>query len=260
MNKPSVFLAVPSRGSISLPTNAALLQCGGSGHRLKTFSCSLLTLSFNTLWCEALNARRDGITHFVMLHDDVGPIDDGWIDTLLAEQQKAKADILSAVIPIKDERGLTSTAVYDRRTNRMRRLTMTEVTELPPTFDAERAGYPGCVLLPNTGLWVCDFTRPWVEEICFTIRDKNFVGPEGKWVAQCFSEDWDFGIQAQRLGLRVCATTAVKLIHRGGFDYPNFTAWGGMKSDGAWGAWEPNKTSRPMPEPIYDPEPCLAVA
>ena len=255
MGKPKVFLAVPSRGSLSLPTNAAIMQCGGSGHRLETFSCSLLTQSFNTLWCEALNSRRSqGITHFVMLHDDVGPIDDGWLDTLLAEHARSGADVLSAVIPIKDERGLVSTAIYEPATNKMRRLTMAEVTRFPTTFDAEDAGYPGCVLLPNTGLWVCDFTQRWVEKVCFTIRDR-ILNVNGKWLAQCFSEDWDFGIQAYRLGLRVCATTAVKLIHRGGFDYPNFQAWGTLKTDNAVNAWEPPAVDRPIPEPVYELSP-----
>ncbi len=253
MGKTLLFVGIPTRGSIATGTFTATHRMDRAPvHCLRTYSTSLLTLCFNNLWCAALNERQHGITDFVMLHDDIAPLEDGWLDTLVEERRRIGADILSCVVPIKDERGYTSTAFLERQSNRMRRLTMTEACKLPATFDARMAGYPECSLLPNTGLWICDFTKPWVEKICFTIRDKIFQGPDGAWLTQCFSEDWDFGVQAAELGLKVAATTAVKLTHRGGFDYPNFAPWGTAKEDDARGIWEKRAVNRPIPEPIYD--------
>lgn len=233
-------------------TASALLQMGKTRvYAVKTHVCSLLTLSFNNLWCMALN-ERPHFTHFVMLHDDVVPLDPGWLDTLLAAHRSGRADVTSCVVPIKDSRGLASTAFLHRPTNRLRRLTMTEAHKLPVTFGAAEAGYPDCALLPNTGLWVCDFTRPWVEKVCFTIRDRNFKGPDGKWTTQCFSEDWDFGVQLADLGLTAKATRAVNLIHKGHFDYPNMVAWGSLAEDDAVGIWTPPAVARLVPEPVYD--------
>ncbi len=249
----SIFLAVPSRGSLVTGTAMALLQTGRTPiYCVRSYVTSLLTKSFNQLWCDALNERKHGITHFVMMHDDVVPLDSGWLDTLMAEYVQCGADILSTIIPIKDEHGLTSTAFYHPPTNKMRRLTMTEAYQIPVTFDAALAGYPDCKILPNTGLWVCDFTKPWVEKICFTIRDKNFQLPSGQWVTMCWGEDWDFGVQAHRLGLDVWTTRAVNLTHRGTFDYPSVTPWGAWKEDPATGIYDPEESPDRTPELIYE--------
>lgn len=227
----SVFLALPSRGSVITPLATALFKTGKTNvYGIRSHSCSLLTLTFNSLWCMALNERANGITHFAMIHDDVWPVGDAWLDDLMREHRACGADVTSVTIPIKDDRGLTSTAILHRPTRRMKRLTMTEVCSLPPTFDATSFGAE-CVILPNTGLWVCDFTKPWVEDVCFTMRDRIFKGIDNKWVPQCFGEDWGFGVQLAEHGLRVCATSAVKVAHQGKFDFPNFEPWGGWKED-----------------------------
>ena len=258
----SVFVAIPTRGSMhpGILTSTHQMARRTSIYNIKTHACSLLTLSFNMMWADALNERKN-ITHFFMIHDDIHPLDQWWMDTMMDELKRSKADILSAVVPIKDDRGLTSTAIYHPPTKKIKRITMTDSCKLPKTFDAADFGYPECVILPNTGFWICDFTKPWVEKICFTIRDRIFFDPndgEGKWKAQCFSEDWHFGVQAHNLGLRVCATSAVKLIHRGVFEYPNFEAWGRIKDDDAVGCYDPADTQNFMPEPVYDPDGVMA--
>jgi hypothetical protein len=226
-----VFLALPSRGSVITPLATALFKTGKTPCELRSHSCSLLTLTFNSLWAMALNERANGFTHFAMIHDDIWPMDDGWLDLLLKEFKASGADVLSTCVPIKDDRGLTSTAVMHKPTQRMIRLTMTEVCDLPDTFNAKDCGYDDCVILPNTGLWICDFTKPWVERICFTMKDRIFKGADGQWVPQCFGEDWGFGVQLAEMGLKVSATTALKVVHQGKFDYPNFAPWGGWKKD-----------------------------
>jgi hypothetical protein len=41
---------------------------------------------------------------------------------------------------------------------------LTEVQRFPETFNNIGARRPHDWLVVNTGLWICDFTRPWVEE------------------------------------------------------------------------------------------------
>ncbi len=246
MQEPLIFLGIPTRGQVSFDTMAATHRMGRTKvHCLRGRACSILTYGFNQLWVEALNERKAGLTHFVMMHDDICPISDGWLDTLLAEHEECGADITHVVCPIKDSRGSTSTAFMDPSTRFMRRLVMKEACGgIPKTFDAQMAGYPaGYVILPNTGLWICDFTKPWVEEICFTIRDRINKNADGTFTAQCFSEDWHFGTQALKLGLKVFGTTGVKIVHKGPFDWPNFEPWGEWKSDPDTACFNPAEDS-----------------
>lgn len=234
-----IFLAVPNRGSIATGTATALFQCGKTRvHRVHFHSTSILTQTFNSLWATALNERKQ-FTHFVMLHDDVAPMDADWLDALCEEYDRTKCDVLSAVVPIKDERGLTSTAFWNPATRDMVRVTMTEAMALPKSF-AGGAYKPGWVVLPNTGLWICDFRKPWVEKICFTMRDRVFFdAPSQTWLSQCYSEDWDFGVQCHYLNAEVMATMAVKLQHHGEFKFPNMVAWGTLNKDDQINNWLP---------------------
>ncbi len=233
-----VYLGIPYRDGISGGTCDACFKTGipwgkWDGLELSTRSTSLLTFTFNEVWVGALNTRP--YDAFCMIHDDVVPMDPDWLRTLLEERERVGADILSAVIPIKDERGFSSTAVYDPSHDHHQRVTMTEAVEqLPKTFDASDYGIPDGSILPNTGLWVCDFSKPWVEEVCFTIKDRIFNNGE-KWIAQCLSEDWNFGYWCRKRGLRVMATTVVRAVHRGNFNYPNFVAYGTEKVDKGYG-------------------------
>jgi hypothetical protein len=191
---------------------------------------SLLANNFNRLWCEALNTRAErGWTHFAMHHADVSA-EPRWLDTLLAEMDRVAADVLSVVIPLKDERGLTSTAVRTPGRDDFRRLTLREVMALPPTFAAADVALDK-VLLVNTGLWLCRFTAPWVEGVCFEVRDRIYQDEAGRFRAAVLPEDWNFALWCADHGLKVFATRAVKVTHRGGQDYGNDTAWGTWATD-----------------------------
>lgn len=200
---------------------------------------SLLPFTFNLIWTGALNDRAgaatwelDGsmgtrpIDYFAMIHDDIKP-DGGWIGTLVGELEATGADLISAVVPIKDGRGLTSTAVDDTGDAwNPRRLTLKEVHDLPPTFGDSDVG--GALLL-NTGLWVCRFDRPWVERVGFRQQD-CIVRRGGRFVAQTTPEDWDFTRQVRLQGGKVLATRKVGLEH----ERPEFTnrrPWGVWASD-----------------------------
>ncbi len=109
-----VFLGCPIYGN-RLVDGAARGLYGGSSRQhhveIKASSASLLTLNCNSLWVTALNGReKRGVEWFAMLHSDVEP-EPAWLDTLIAEADRVGADLLSAVIPLKDASGVTSTAI-----------------------------------------------------------------------------------------------------------------------------------------------------
>lgn len=260
--RPKVFIALPSRPGENMAFGLwQALERMGSGFDVydkKAIPCSMLPLSFNMLWCAALNARKEGITHFCMIHSDVTP-EPGWLEALLAEQKRVGADILSSVIAIKDDRGLSSTGVMNVNTREMRKLTLEEAWGLQTsdghcTFDAAGAGFPGHCLLMNTGCWVCDFTQPWVEKMCFRFHDHIVKQDDGVWRAACVGEDWLFSIDAWRLGLKAFATLDVKVHHQGVFQYPNAVPWGTGEKDVSL-AWniEPPASWRWIPSPYLEP-------
>src|SRR5437868_1622421 len=187
----------------------------------------------------ALNNReKDHWTHFGMIHSDVEP-ENGWLDILLDEIEKVQADVLSVVLPIKDKRGITSTALLHRETLFNHRITMRELGALPMTFNAAMAGEPNSALLLSSGLWICRFTEPWVEQPYFEMRDRIVKMPDGKFLSFNFSEDWNFSLQCYELGLKLFATKKVKARHHGPYDYVNWRAWGGWETDqdGSYGEW-----------------------
>lgn len=189
---------------------------------------SILPYTFNLLWAGFLNMRRERpIRYVAMIHDDIRPAD-GWLDTLVGELERTDADMVSAVVPIKDHRGLTSTGVDDTGDEwNPRRLSMTEAFMLPETFGDADLGFP---VLLNTGLWVARFDRPWVERVCFRQCDKIERMPDGSFVPQTRPEDWDFSRQLRSLGCKIVATRKVKLTHERS-EWHNAAPWGKWQSD-----------------------------
>lgn len=214
---------------------------------------SLLTFCFNRLWAKVLNLRAtQRITHIAMLHNDVCP-DAYWGDVLLEEMNATGADMISAVVPIKDERGVTSTCVEDAADAwSVRRLTMHEVYRLPETFGAEDIVWHGPNygrLLLNTGCWLVslrwrgglgrwEYTagpvtghRPWFRQ------QDRIVTLGGSDVAQTMPEDWDWSRQLQDLGLKVMATRKVALYHEQQ-QFTNAKPWGTWQTDLGYLQWK----------------------
>jgi hypothetical protein len=222
-----VFLACPRYGPVVFEAAQAAFQAS-QDHAVMLWANedSRLPYSFNKLWCAALNTRKEhGWTHFAMLHSDVAP-ERLWLDTLIAEQQWVGVQVLAAVIPIKDERGLTSTGLYNTTTLAMRRLTLREVHKLPFTFRASDIESPDHALLINTGCWVCDFTQPWVEHIRFGFTERIERQEDGTFEATTMSEDWDFSLQLYDQGVSVAATRRIPLSHYGSKAYGTAEVWG----------------------------------
>ena len=203
---------------------------------------SLLAKACNFLWCSALNTREENnLKWFVMLHADVVP-EEWFVDKLIAIAEQHDADLLSAVVPIKDASGLTSTAIsgFDNY-NRKTRLTTSQVNhpDMPETFGAREALklmqdkfdlhlFPDdeTKLLVNTGCMVARLDRPWCQHAYFTIKDRIVQGVGGRYTEEVEPEDWFFSRCVSEFGGKVMATRAVKVQHIGSISYFSNKIWG----------------------------------
>ena len=255
----TVFLALPRfRPEPEALVTAEWPLRPGSPHQLvkaPLAAAALLPFMFNKLWCAALNERDQRaklreeflkdkgktmlcppppITHFAMAHDDI-LAEDGWLDKLLDEMERVGADVLSTVIAIKEEGGHTSTARMQTRQMftegpgaplrigpavkpEIHRYTLRELSQGLPTFTCGQ----NLQLLVNTGLFVCRFDQPWVEQIHFHFGDSIKRHDDGTYHAYNMPEDWNFSLDAAKLGARVFATRVVKAEHIGRKKYPNW--------------------------------------
>jgi predicted O-methyltransferase YrrM len=205
---------------------------------------SMLPRCFNMLWAEMRTLHRRGyaFTHVAMIHDDVCP-EEGWLDTLMDELDRTGADMVSAVVPIKNHHGVTSTAVDQPDPWLVRRLTLREAFDLPETFFAEDVPWrePGQCLLTNTGLWVARYDPAWVDRTCFRFLNRIVEAPDGALVSHDQPEDWIFAREFAGWGFRAAATRKVKLEHESPL-FHNRSPWGDWPIDVGWAsynrAWE----------------------
>jgi len=226
MNK--VFLGLPTSNlSINPDIVAAVLQCSPKQqlHGLRTHSYSCLPRNFNELLCAALNARKDGATHFCMLHSDIVPYGVGWLDVMLDEMERVEADVLSAVVPLRAANGMTSTALDEPVDGsdhhwRPRRLTMTEIHK------SYEETFSDPLLLINTGLMLVDIRKDWVNDIWFTFEDIISRDAAGNFVALNVPEDWNFSRRAKQLGAKLWATRKVGVTHYGHMGFGNMHVYG----------------------------------
>lgn len=228
-----VFLGMPTRtGSISCgAAQAAMVQV--SAQRNILFRASVhtnLELNYNMLLCDALNFRdQDGVKWFAMLHDDITP-EPFWLDTLIDEAEKYHADLMSAYVPLKDSRQLTSTGLSDPDDEWIpfTRLTLKQVhhAEFPATVDTHgaitalrRLPEPFTVTCPadselliNTGCMVMRVDCPWMNRIHFHKKDTIFQ-ENGVWTPMTWTEDWMLAQDLRDVGARVMVTRKVGLTH-----------------------------------------------
>jgi len=218
---------------------------------VSNFGTSILTYCFNHLLADAMNAREiDGVTHFAMLHNDVVPCR-GWLDILMAEMQAGDYDAVSAVVPLKNNKGLTSTGIETIGNPwTVRRLTMAEVYDLPETFAATDIPFrePMAPLLMNTGCWLMKLDEPWTNGLHFRQQDRiAWCTAEKKYAPQSISEDWDFSRQLASRGCRLAVTRKVSLHH----DRPEFHnrgVWGEWTMDESWSNYQKMAAAQAQPE------------
>lgn len=231
-----VFFFIPHSGTLApevLDSIAAPPTLGEHEVHLTASGISLLAFNFNGGWAGALNMspRPD---YFLMHHSDIGVGGAGWLDYMISELERTNADVLSVVVPIKDGRGLSSTGLLRRTDGKHehRRVTMKELDALPDTFTREdvRTLFDDAadehILTVNTGLFIARFDRPWVEDVCFTIKDRLTKNADGTTTAHCWPEDWNFSEWCYDKGLRVVANKKVPVGHRGGTVFNNQKTWG----------------------------------
>lgn len=233
-DKPFALLGVPSFGDLSAGAARGAFKasrCEALAYSIEFSQGSLLALNFNRLWCRALNfAAKGRLDYFAMQHADVEP-ELWWLDKLVAEMEAHDLDVLGAVAPIKDTRGLTSIALDGEPGDPWHvhaRLSMRDVFRLPETFTSEHVGRP---LLLNTGLWVCRFDPAWASNVHFEINDGIAPTGDGEFVALNEPEDWGFSRQLHRLGLKIGCTRKVALGHRGPAVFGNTHPWGQLEYD-----------------------------
>lgn len=234
--KPSrVFLAMPCTDGIAPETMMAAEMCLEPNSltqvERRSVMTSLLANQFNELWVQCLNEREEkGFTEFAMIHADVSS-EPGWLDKMIRERKRIGVDLLSAAVAVKNMSGDVSMAVQDLKTEAIQRLNLKELRKLPPTFTIEdlRPGnsknYGLCL---NTGLWVIDIDK--VGKLQDADKSKPFVWFEvrdtihhdgKKYVARNLPEDWFFSIQCRQRGLKLAATRAIKVRHRGFWWFDN---------------------------------------
>lgn len=240
-----VFLGMPTYDARAYVSTLLALYVTSSREH-KTVACShdasLLSFNMNSLYAMALNDRdKNGAQWFAMLHSDIEP-DHWWIDTLIEEAEAHEADIMTAIVPIKDERGVTSTGIAhpDHPWSPYCRLTLAQRNhdDMPVTFDVNacvdalarlpeglRLEAPRTQLLVNTGACVVRLDRPWADELIFTTGER-ILKIEGKWCTKVESEDWRFGKLAASLGAKVMATKAVNVKHHGTGHFESDMTWG----------------------------------
>lgn len=246
MDKFHILLGMPGP-NIRFTTAQSCFFCAGKGHQVDVVGADNASWdNMNLLWCQALNAaRHEGVTHYAQIHSDITPdLNQDWLNVMLEEMEEFDADFISAVVPIKDGRGLTSSGIADKTNpwNPHRRFTMHELYAMPETFTAEDIGYAGWPLNHNSGLIVADLRRPvffrtkpdgelaiWFEfrKRVWLDTEKNMVRLDGE------SEDWNMSRRLWEQGAKTCITRKVLLKHWGQTGYPSGYPWGQLTEDDA---------------------------
>jgi len=252
MRPSNVLLTCPLYdGRLDAGTARSLWLSASQVHRVSVLPLgnSLLAANCNALWCHGLNNRvAANLNWFAMLHADIEP-EHWWLDKLIAAAEEHDADLMSAVVPIKDLRGLTSTAIAQpgSRFRQFCRLTMAQIRHelFPATFGIQEAAdalerlpapfrvtnVPREALLVNTGCFVCRLDQPWCERVWFAMHDGiEHVG--GRWDVLQQSEDWVFSRKVAAEGGKVMATSTIALVHIGSGQYLSTQDWGQARDEG----------------------------
>lgn len=215
-----VYLGIPTHdGRVNQGVVNAIFSAGPGLAKSQIETGSALTTNFNKLYCAALNERKEGITHFCMLHEDVWPKTPLWLTKLVNLMNHKQADMLSAVIRLKDESGLTSTALEIPDASqyngfRGKKLTLDEIYEKYP------ATFTDPLILLNTGLMLLDIRKPWADKVWFEFKD-SIANDKGFYFPVALSEDYGFSRMWRSHGGSLYATTEIEVTHNGNGKFGN---------------------------------------
>lgn len=229
-------------------------HCRAGSYRVQGLSLSMSNLPqlFNSFFAHLLDERDRGhITHMAMLHADVEP-ERGWLSILLEEMRVHNADVISAVVAIKEpERSRTSTAIGDIAdpwAQPKRYIRLQDRESLPVTFGPDDVCGPGEELLVNTGCFLMDLRRDYWTDAGdgrpYAFHFKNRINVEAKppdqlarelvaakhdeivlpytRQAQLRPEDWEMSRYLRSIGAPYRATWRVNTIHHGNAQWSNW--------------------------------------
>ena len=237
-----VRLSIPCYGDVYMGTVSAILAAtknaiGKYDLQVDFASTSATPFCFNKCLQAAYYSDCD---YWIMLHSDIKPVGDNWVDVLLGELEVENLSVISAVAAIKTPEGLTSTAV-DTRESFPRRLTLKEINAGPETLTNEKCKkIYGKRLLINTGVmaWKMKDMRPLIPELPFEFHDRFITrtGPQGPYMLPDFMpEDWLMSRRLDEKGIAYGATRRLHTIHKGAFEFDSSKVFG-ADTDPQWAA------------------------
>jgi hypothetical protein len=222
-----LFVIAPCYGEMDYSVSEAIRY--GTAGRFRDYSYTVASFSltqhaFNIGLATALDARDAmGVTHIGMIHSDILP-EGPWADILLGQMEAAELDVLSAVVPIKNDEGKTSTAIGDRLDPWAvkRYVTLADEKRTCATFTTVDVAWDEDeFLLVNTGLWLARADLPFWDGFAFEVKSRVIHDEHGKRAAQCRPEDWEWSRAMDEAGVKYGATWAVRLGHKGTKVYRN---------------------------------------
>lgn len=171
------------------------------------------------LWCDALNARSNGLTHLLYVHTDVAIKTPLWLDRMYDMMEAASCEVLFACVPLKDNSGNYNCGInkIGRTVNQMRQLSVEDIRTLPNPFHAGHIDKTGqSYLLLGGGLFLIDMRRPWVEHLDWVCLGGKWKDADtGLWTPYFFSEDYRESERMAEMGIPVYGTKAIQLDHFG---------------------------------------------
>jgi hypothetical protein len=235
---PRVVVVTPHYGSCA-PGWADGVYCGSRGRQVVRMdrrarsSSSLLPTAFNECLAEAMTMRDAGdVDAIAMLHSDIEP-EGRWLEELYGEAWINRAMLASAVVPIKNDEGRTSTAIGVKgdRWRVPRCIYMRDRERLPVTFGPEHVCGPDEVLLINTGMWLADLHHPFWDHFidhartgtsAFQLHSRIVKHGQGQYQVETRSEDYELSHDLAEFGCRYVATWKPRLKHIGQHAWRNY--------------------------------------
>lgn len=242
-----IFIGIPAYGETLHSSFLAARENASAKNRvahISVMNLSSLTMCYNALLTGALNLRKKGVTHFLLWHSDIIPLEDCWLDTLLDEMNRFDADVISAFSPLKDHTGLTSTGLLVEsseeekkdapwRDVKVERFSLKDLyANHPVTFTHEK-------MMLNTGLMLIDLRKPWLYQgkmPCFQFQDSIELHEDGDYRVAGYPECVLLAKVAHERKAKFYATRKVLLSHYGQMGFTNSAPWGSVDRPVSFGS------------------------
>lgn len=221
MDKPYIFVGIPVGENNSVDSRLDSVLCAARSKMRCAVSArgnSCVCKNCNNLFSAALNMRDDGITHFCLLHADIIP-QGNWLEELYNEMVAHNLEVLSCVVPMKGKsrNGRFEVSTAWSPDGDVRNMTLEEFG-----LNRTRINDNKPPLLINTGVCLMDLRRNW-DDFAFSMHDYIYK-KDGKYAVGFEPEDYRAAVWFHQHGVRYGATSKVKVIHTGKYDWTNWEA------------------------------------